>query len=111
MATMSNDEGQRCAEHGVFLCEECKGRPDRIEFYLGEGRQEFAKRKNRASSLRAAAKTRTNPLDKHPTAALYHVGESLKDQTWNAVQRGSTVAIYGPILALAVLVYFVLKFL
>ena len=88
-----------------------EGRPERIEFRLEEGRQEFARRKNRASSLRTATKARTNPLDKHPTAAMYNVGESLKVRTWKAVQRGSTVAIYGPILALAVLVYIVLNFL
>ena len=76
-----------------------------------ERQEEFAKRKDRASSLRTATKARTNPLDKHPTAAMYNVGESLKVRTWKAVQRGSTVAIYGPILALAVLVYIVLSFL
>ena len=77
-----------------------------------ERQEEFARRKSRAARyLTNPERPKTNPLDKHPTAALYHVGESLKDQTWNAVQRGSTIAIYGPILALAVLVYFVLKFL
>ena len=95
-----------------------EGRPERIKFHLEEGRQEFARRKNRASSLQARTKTKTDPLDSQLPGAMYDsaisihkLAESLKHRTRNAVQRGSTVAIYGPILALAVLIYIVLNFL
>ena len=86
-----------------------EGRPERIEFHLEEGRQEFARRKNRASSLRTATKARTNPLDKHPTAAMYNAGKSLKDHTWRILKKERDVVQF---LAWAVLLYIiVLNFL
>ena len=74
-----------------------------------ERQEEFAKRKDRASSLRTATKARTNPLDKHPTAAMYNVGESLKVRTWRVLKKERDVV---QLLAWAVLVYIiVLNFL
>ena len=116
MTSMSNDDGERCTEHGLPRCEECN--VEQIEFsfnaehrFIG-GRQEFARRKNRVSSLRSTTKTKTAPLDSQPPGAMFDAGFSirrlvgnLKQRTRHAFQRGSTVAIYGPILALAVLIY------
>jgi|TARA_B100001971_G_C18051796_1_gene463243 hypothetical protein len=92
-----------------------EGRPEQIEFPLEEGRQEFARRKNRASSLQATTRTKTAPLDSQLSGAMFdsaisirHLAARLKNRTRNAFQRGSTVAMYGPILALAVLIYFLI---
>jgi len=70
-----------------------------------ERQEEFARRKSRAARyLTNPERPKTNPLDKHPTAAMYNAGKSLKDHTWRILKKERDVVQF---LAWAVLLYII----